>query len=81
MATATITYTADQIHKILKMATKHKVTFTAAQIPAGTLTTLAQAYLTLLLAKNDSFESLGSQLRRFANAQVPIVKADILAAG
>lgn len=81
MATATIAYTADQLHGILKMSTKHTVPFTAVEIPAGALTTLAQAYLDLLLTKNDSFEPLGGQLRRFANAQVPVIKAAILAAG
>ena len=80
MASATKTYTNDELLAVLMLSKTQTVDFTSAQIPAGAATTLAQAYLDLTLARDTAFP-FGVALQHFANAQVPIIKAAIVAAG
>lgn len=80
MATATKVYTNDELLAVLKLAKTEKVDFIAADIPTAAATALAQAYLNLVLAKNTAYP-FGRVLQQFANAQVPVIKAAIIAAG
>lgn len=75
---ATKTFTNAELLAICKLAKTETVTFTAVQIPAGSVTTMSQAYLDLLLA-NDTAFPLGRKLQQFANAQVVLIKAAIAA--
>lgn len=80
MASATKTYTNDELLAICKLAKTETVNFTAVQIPTAAANTMAQAYLDLILANNNAFP-LGRKLQQFANAQVVLIKAAIVAAG
>lgn len=77
---ATKTYTNAELLAICNLAKIETVNFTAAQIPAGAATTMAQAYLDLCLGRDTSFP-FGRKLQQFANAQVVLIKAAIVAAG
>lgn len=78
MADATKTYTNAELLEVLKLAKTETVDFVAADIPALAATTLAQAYLDLVLARNIGYP-FGRALQQFANVQVPIIKAAIAA--
>lgn len=79
MASATKTYTNDQLFAVLTLGKTQKPNFTAAQIPVASATTMAQAYLDLQIAKDTSFP-FGRSLQQFADAQIKLIKAAIAAA-
>lgn len=77
MAIGDVEFTKDQLFAVLKLTTTEAIDFVAADIPDATATALADAYLALQLARNNDFEPFGRKLARFANSQVPVVKAAI----
>ncbi len=78
MATATTTFTDAQLQAVLALATTDKVDFDWVDVPAPTVDALAQDYLNLILAKNQTFEPFGRQLRRFANAKMAVLRAAVV---
>ena len=78
MATATKVYSNAELLEVLKLGKTETVTFTAAQIPAPQATTMAQAYLDLIIARNTAYP-FGRVLQKFADAQIILIKAAIAA--
>lgn len=81
MATATITVTNAQLLAVLALATTDVVEFDLADVEPAAITAAAQAYVNLELSKSDTFEPFGRQLRRFANTQIPVLRAEVVDPG
>lgn len=80
MATGSVDFTKVELFAVLNLrSTTEVIDFVAADIPDVNATAMAEAYLDMLLARGADFEPLGRKLRRFANVQLPIIKAAIAA--
>lgn len=82
MATGTIVYSKEELFEVLKLSPVFNGQFTtlgfvAADIPDVTAEALAEAYLDLVVSQKANTGSFGKKLQKFANEQVPVVRAAI----
>lgn len=79
MAFGNIEYTKEELFAVLQLTTTEVIDFVAVDIPDAAATALAEAYLDIVVARTALDWPVGRTLRKFANEQVPVIKAAIAA--
>lgn len=78
MAVASVTVTNAELLSVLMLSTTDVVDFDIAAVDPAALVTAAEAYVALVMNKSATFEPFGRQLRRFANTQVGVLRAEVI---
>ena len=77
MATATVTVTNADLVKALLLGNVNTYNYDIEDASPAAIDAAAAAYVNVMMTKNNTFEPLGRQLRRFANVHNALLRASI----